>query len=672
MPPKSSPTAGRRPTPSLCDPNFTRAAEPAGKLLSQRKLNPAWLIFACLIYLSCSEVFVRANVYPTNIKINDGFTNVTVAAGTSLSITYVLNEPASGGVLIKIESNNTVVRSIIITAGSPGTLRGANAVTWDGKDNNSAPVAAGTYSVAITAASKGYPVWTQTTDDNTNGNVVWEGRGIAVDQNTNSPYYGRIFVANAAANSQGLPDWLGYQVGIVKCNADGSFADEGGFSTGGYPWAGDGYSPWHIELSRDDFLYIDDYTTNGQVIRWDATVSTNSELPILRPDNWADLNVSLSGPALSGSGTNTALWMADATFSSLQTGLGILRYQLLPSGVCATNDAGTIAVAVGGSLTGNPVDVALDPAGNIYTIQANADPGDPSNRVFRFPPYDPSTNSAPLTNADWAIGSADDTMAGARGIAVDPTGTYVAVAFDGLSIGTNGCTQVFFATNGALVTNLDLGVVISTLEQHEDVACAWDAVGNVYYIDNYYGAWRAFSPPGTNEATTVALATVQVTGGGPVVQPKITNISLAGGIVTIEFSAGTNDLASAFTIQGATAVGGPYSGIGGATITSAGAGHFRATFPVGSGVEYFRISRQGSTTGSQPVFSKTSITGNTVTLSFSGGAGDTASSFTILSSATANGAYVISSNAIIAEVSPGQFQASIPVTGPVQFYRIRK
>jgi Tfp pilus assembly protein PilF len=35
-----------------------------------------------------------------------------------------------------------------------------------------------------------------------------------------------------------------------------------------------------------------------------------------------------------------------------------------------------VAVAVGGSLTGNPVDVALDSAGNIYTIQGSGQPRD--------------------------------------------------------------------------------------------------------------------------------------------------------------------------------------------------------------------------------------------------------------------------------------------------------
>jgi hypothetical protein len=533
---------------------------------------------------------VRANVYPTNIKINDRFANVAVSTGTSIRISYILNEAATAGVTINILNGTNLVRTITLAGGSTGTLRGTNLVTWDGTGAGGSPVESGAYSVAITAASLGYQGWTQTTADTNNGNNIWIGRGIAVDRNTNSPYYGRVFVANAEENDPGVNNWLGYQVGILKCNTDASYADEGGTSTGGYPWAGDTYSPWHLEVSKDDLVYVDDFTTNGQVIRWDATISTNSEVRVLRPDNWPDLEVSLSGPAISGSGTQTTLWMADTTFAFDGTlpGRGILRYSLLPNGTCATGDTGVTAVAVGGSLTRPPVDVALDAAGHIYTIQANLDPGDPNNRVFRFPAF--TTNAVPITNADWAIGTNDDTMAGARGIAVDPTDTYVAVSFGGLSTGSNGCTQIFYASNGVLVTNIDLGVVISEISIHEDEDCCWDAVGNLYYIDNYYGAWRAVSPPGTNYATTVALAKILVGGTGPAVPPNITSISVSGGTVQIDFSAGMSDTAGSFSVLGALNILGPYPKVFTATIIAIGPGRFQATFPAVSGNQYFRIS----------------------------------------------------------------------------------
>lgn len=560
----------------------------------RKNLALCWLL---ALPLFCNAVSVRANVYATNIKVNGSLSAVGVPLGAAARISYILNEPASGGVIIKISSTNALVRTITIAAGTPGTLRGTNVVSWDGKDNTSTPVAVGSYSIAITASSLGYSVWTQITDDQTNGNAVWEGRGIAIDQNTNSPYYGRVFVSNAAANDPGANDWLGYQVGILKCNADASYADEGGLSTGGYPWAGDRFSPWHLEVSSTDRVYVNDFTTNGQVVAWDPTVSPNTELLALRPDNWTNLSVTLSGPGISGRGTNQALWMADAhQNSSTQAGLGILRYSLLSDGTCAPGDKGVVAVAPGGSLTGNPVDVALDNSGNIYTIQGNSDLGDTNNRVFRFPPFNPASNSGAITQADWAIGAGDNTMAGANGLAVDPTGTYLAVAFTGiLGSGSNGCTQVFYTSNGAPVVNLDLGVTISGLSDHQDEDCVWDAVGNLYYIDNWFGVWRAVSPPGTNSATTLSVPTIVIGGsspGGPA--PVITGITEANGVVTITFTGATSDTTADFAVMAAATIDAPYTTLGGVTITATSTpGQFQASVPAGGSgpTQFYRIKR---------------------------------------------------------------------------------
>jgi hypothetical protein len=542
-----------------------------------------------ILLLLSHEFSAKANVYATNVKINGGFTNVSLTTPGSVQISYILNEPASGGVTVRVLSGSNAVRTISLSAGAAGTLRGTNSIIWDGTGNNFVPVGAGTYSVAITAAAVGYSSWTQITDDGTNGNNVWEGRGITVDQNTSSPYYGRVFVANSAPNDPGANDWLGYQVGILKCNADGSYADEGGFSTGGYPWTGDGTSPWHLEISSDDRLYVEDFATNGQVISWDPTVSPAIQKSVLRADNWTNLDVTLSGPALSGTPTNMVLWMADTAFgSTISPGSGILRYPLLTNGTCSMNDQGTTAVAVGGSLTGNPVDVAVDAAGNIYTIENITDPGGADNRVFRFPPFQVL---GPITNATWAIGSDDDTMAGASGIAINPTGTYVAVAFAGLFTSTNGCTQILNTSNGAIVANLDLGVEISGYVTHSDVDCAWDAVGNVYYIDNYYAVWRTFSPPGTNQATTVALANIEVTGTTILTPPHITHITASASVVTIDFSAGTNDVAAAFALQSTPKVNTAFGPVTNATITPAGPGIFRASVPPSGPTQFYRIKR---------------------------------------------------------------------------------
>src|SRR3974390_770172 len=116
---------------------------------------------------------------------------------TSVSISYILNEPASAGVTVKVLSGSNTVRTISIAAGSAGAKRGTNTVVWDGKNDSNAAVPTGNYKVSITTASTGYRGWTITSDDSNYGNYVWEARGIAVNRDTNSPYYGRVFVGNS-------------------------------------------------------------------------------------------------------------------------------------------------------------------------------------------------------------------------------------------------------------------------------------------------------------------------------------------------------------------------------------------------------------------------------------------------------------------------------------------
>jgi hypothetical protein len=81
----------------------------------------------------------------------------------------------------------------------------------------------------------------------------------------------------------------------------------------------------------------------------------------------------------------------------------------------------------------------------------------------------------------------------------------------------NGSTRVFETTNGTAVITLDP----SGSHDHTDVA--WDNVGNVYTIDNSESFWRTYSPPGTNQATTVAVVTVQLgsSGAAPILSAPV-------------------------------------------------------------------------------------------------------------------------------------------------------
>jgi hypothetical protein len=486
------------------------------------------LVLVVAALCSCPER-VRANVYATSIKLNNAFTNAVVGPPTSTNvvISYVLNETASAGVTVQIKLGPATIRTFTFPPGSStNILKGTNSLTWNLLDDNSNAVYNGTYTVSISAASTGYTNWTQISDDTNQANKIFEGRGIAVNKNTNSIYYGRIFIGNAQDGDNADIEPL-ERVGIHKVNADGSFADEGGYSDGGYDWAhgsiNDDYSPWKLEVGADDRVYANDfYLLPGVVLSFDPTISSNSLKTVLGPSNYTNSQSQLSGMTVSGTATNLQLWMADATSG----GMGIRRWDITASGTVASNDYGVTVVQAGGGsdLDQFPEDVAIDASNRIYVLQRRESPDDSSMRLFRFPPY----AGSPETIADWKIGTNDDTMTGGYGVAVDPSGTYVACAFNGFfPSGPNGATRVFASTNGDPIVTL----TPETIPSHGHWDVAWDNVGNLYTIDNYDSIWRIYSPPGTNQAATVAVPLIQVGGVPPPPAPFLGPPTYSSGIL---------------------------------------------------------------------------------------------------------------------------------------------
>ncbi len=488
----------------------------------------------------------HANVYATNIRFTGSVagssTNVTVYVPCELSyISYLLNEPASAGVTLEILSEtNSVVRTIEIPGGAPGTLRGPNTVVWDVKNDFDDFVPLGHYRVRITAKAHGYNEWRQISDDFNPGNYVFQPQGIAVNQNTNSPYYGRVFVGNGQLGLN--PDFEpGDRLGLFKLNADGSPAEEGSFATGGWLWSGTGTSPWKIEISDDDYLYVNDWIGGGLVLRFDQTLAVNSRQLVLRADNRPNGGAAnLSGPFITGTGLTTRIWMADVT----EGGAGIRRWAVTGNGSVATNDLGVTIVPVGtnSDLSLSPFDLALDRSNHIYAIQQVEAAGDPAARVLRFPAFEESGNA--LTNADWRIGGGDNTMRGASGIAVDPKGQYVAVAFKGSGTGlarTGGGVRLFSTADGSDVQTL------TPAPYHDHTDVAWDNVGNLYVCDNWDSVWRVYSPPGANQASTVSVDALNA--GEPPIRPLLHTVAYTNGQFLFTLRGRTNIF---YVIEGST------------------------------------------------------------------------------------------------------------------------
>ncbi len=541
----------------------------------------------------CTQT-ARANVYATNIKINGDMTNsVSVGQGSAVNISYILNEAATAGVTVKILSGQNVVRSISIASGA-GTAKGANTVVWDGKDGTGATVGVGTYSISITSGATGYAGWTQISDDAAATSYCQRPRGIAVNNNTNSPYYGRILIGNCRTGPGAATNAWGDVAGIYKVNADGSPSTDGAgsFGTGGYDFSDANHydgadNPISMKFKEDDRVYWINWVNKAEVVAADMLLTTNqlvmpegyyAQNPYGLPYGWKNFQVT---DVLT---SHARVYLCDANYPSG----GAWYWPMTNGAVDITDPMGSLgyqALSTGGDLSLRCDGFIVDANTNVYVIQNRANPGDPNMRAACFTNWDGVTGLS--SGAAWVVGGGDDTFRNLYDFALDSVAKprYLAVAMsafftNSLSYNTNWAgIRILNVTDGStVVSNL------SSASTYYSVA--WDNVGNLYGGSQSANRWRVFSPPGANQATTVAYSKMEV-----VIPLQITGISLSSGNAVIRFTSSSADAAAAFTLESATNPAGTFGAATGAQIRLVSPGVFEATVAASGPATFYRIKK---------------------------------------------------------------------------------
>ncbi len=547
-----------------------------------------WRFFALVLASHLMTATARANVYASDIKFNGSRSLVTTNPASNLAITYILNEPASSGVKIAITSGSNLIRTISVAAGANGSLLGANLVRWDGNDGNGNPVQPGNYLVSITASAAGYTNWTQISRDTNAANYVYDPRGVAVNNNTNSLFYGRVFIGSAGTGPH-FATTPGDNDTILKLNADGTFADDGPDGNGGFDGIfDDGQSdvPQKLRVADDDRLYMMDLTSFGEVVAFDMALSTNQV--VLDQNNYSGnpfySTLTQGGGSgwfsmdITGAGTTNGLvWLGDIDAG----GAGVWNWHLT-NGVADTNDdSGNWAVAVGGSLSvaasgGLMLDTNLD----IFAGQYLTDAGETNAGCMVFTNWNLGMafdGSAVTNSTAWTVGR----ILGVYDTTIDSRQNpkYVACALDSASV-TNGI-RILSASNGeTLVANLD--------PTNQYYATAWDNAGNLYAVTGSAHLLRVFSPPsGANQSTTVAA--IQVVPGPAVF--AITSFTDDHTNVTVTFTASATDTASDFSLLSAPVLAGPFEAVTNAVVMKANPPVFTFTAPVSGLTQFYEIER---------------------------------------------------------------------------------
>jgi hypothetical protein len=477
--------------------------------------------------IAIGAVLASAALFPVqSLQATPYASSLTNNSGT---ISFRLNERAGSVAVVYTNlTGDTIITNL-------GTLSAGLTIT-----NLAIP---GNFTVAVTnSANAGYlgGATLQISNDSTNGTSTNTlrfnaPRGVAINTNPASPYFGRIYVANAVAgtSTRSVGD------GIYMLNADysdavgqGTNARTGGITAFTNTIAGstdDGNTPWHLEIGEDNQLYIADFsTTNGNIYVTDpdVTVGTNVLVGFGAPGTPnASPHHGRIGSSVIAQGSlakgNLVIYAIDSDIGYSGGGgiVGanhIVKWEIgagpLPVDIAVTNvDNASLLPDVG--ITS---DLDRGPDGKFYTLQ-NRSAGTEGG-IFVVDPAVDGGPFYPTPDGLWdevfdsraaTIGVLDggaqtnDLLRISRAVKISPDGQFMAIIRD-----DNQIWVINLVSGIPDLTTARLIATTPTTTIGRDIS--FDAAGNIYTVSSGQAVLRAYSPGYTTVAQTGSQGTFSV------------------------------------------------------------------------------------------------------------------------------------------------------------------
>lgn len=422
---------------------------------------------------------------------------VTNSAGT---VSFILNEDA-GNVTVVFDGGASSSDMGALTKGAHSFSLGAST----------------SFNIVV---KKNVPqAWTQiSTDDNSVR--FFSARGVAVNLNPATPFFGRVYVANAVAgNTSAGARPVGDGIYVLSADQSdalgrGDTASTGGLNFTTTPAAQDGNTPWRIEVGQDDNLYISDFSTNlGTIYRTDPDVTTGAQVlsgqGSIGPNVDAAVHTTIGGsPIVKGSleTGDLTIWAIDGALTGNLNRL--MRWDIgagpLPSTIAP------LQAAQPSPLLGANANVTTDndiaPDGKLFVMQ-NRFTGTEVGVAVLVPGEGGSTTvfnsliaSRELLNDSTAV----DLLRTSRALKVSPDGKKLAVIRD------DNQTWIMPITDG--IPNLARRELVPTFPATPTLGrdVGWDAAGNLYVLSSGHELLRVWSPGGDTTATTGSDGTFSV------------------------------------------------------------------------------------------------------------------------------------------------------------------
>ncbi len=508
--------------------------------------------------------------HPAKVEAAAYASSLTNNAGT---VSFILNESADS---VKISCGATVVTVSNIAAGTFTTNIGVSGlttveVTKIAGAGYKTPV--GTFAANIASAGK-----VQISTDPSLSRFATP-RGVAVNKNPASPFFGRIYVANS---TPGITGSVQRGRGLYTLNAD--FTDSPNAygtneQTGGITFTSNNAgSPYRIYAGKDSYIYIADYSDNsGGVYRVDGNLQNGETVlagiggPSTVPEgtnHGSIYKVVVEGTSTTG---DLTIYTVDEDYGS-NLNNDLWKYSVGSAALPYSDPPVNLSSALIGGFVINDDFCKGGTNGYIYLMQNRSSPASAPVLYILNSDGTQITDSRTLWRAFTGVTNASDVLTNLQSIAISPDGNYLAAITQSSG---NSDTVIIPLTNG--IPDFSRLMMLDTGTVTQGRGIDFDAAGNLYTISSGDAVLRAFSPGGTTTATTGTDGTFQIT--TPPTQVSVatvtTNINEGGGTNGVFTFTRSGDVSGTltvnYTISGTASNGTDYVTLSGTVTFAAGA-----------------------------------------------------------------------------------------------------
>lgn len=537
-------------------------------------------------------IALGASVLLTSIISTHATPYATAVSAAGGVVSFTLNESAD---TVKIIFGSTTTNLGGLPMGSYSTNVGASGTVFVEVTKNSPlgwRAASGsnfTHTVNAVSIVENWAGRLQISDDSNPLTRFPAPRGVAVNQDPASPYFGRVYVANSTPGTTAGRS-VGRGIYTMKSdlsdspNGYGNAAQNGGLTN--WNFAGSANAPLHVTVGTDGYVYVADFSDGSSIVaRLDPNLTVGERVldyvggPSTLPSgqNHGSTKRVIATGSLAGGDlklyTMDEDYMGDCTFNFIASKNSIWRYDIL-SGPLTNTTCGTLVVAPSPNWTTTGTqDFTIGTNGYVYAIQNRSAGAEPGLFVFDLATGTIQWESLSGWRAITGIPSDNDILVNLHSIAIDLENKFLAINL--LSTGNPSGSDCWIIPLVDGIPNLAGRMVLDSGVVTQGRGVAFDRAGNLYTVSSGDAVLRVFSPggytvtkTGTDGSFNVVLPTTTVA-----VTANATSISEGGStFFTIARSGGGTavPLTVNYTLSGSAINGSDYTLLPGSVVIKPG------------------------------------------------------------------------------------------------------